>query len=72
MYKRRNAGYLLIGEPGGGESERSERVRQWLSRAVNVRVTPNLQGAVCSKLLLNRSVTTLEAIAGRTLREYIG
>ena len=72
MYEQRNAGYLLIGEPGGGESGRSERVRQWLSRAVNVKVTPNLQGAVWSKLLLNCSVTTLGAIAGRTMREYIG
>jgi len=71
IYEQRNAGYLLIGELGGGESERSERVRQWLSPAVNVRVTPNLQGAVWSKLLLNCSVTTLGAIAGRTMREYI-
>jgi 2-dehydropantoate 2-reductase len=62
-YEQRNAGYLLIGELGGGESERSERVRQWLSRAVNVRVTPNLQGAVWSKLLPNCSVTTIGAIA---------
>jgi ketopantoate reductase len=31
-YERSNAGYLLIGELGGGESDRSERVRQWLSR----------------------------------------
>jgi ketopantoate reductase len=58
-YEQRNAGYLLIGELGGGESERSERVRQRLSRAINVKVTPNLQGAVWSKLLLNCSVTTL-------------
>ena len=54
-----------------GASERSERVRQWLSRAVNVKVTPNLQGAVWSKLLLNCSVTTIGAIAGLTMRAYI-
>jgi 2-dehydropantoate 2-reductase len=46
-------------------------VRQWLSRAVNVKVTPNLQGAVWSKLLLNCSVTTIGAIAGLTMRAYI-
>ena len=71
IYEQTNAGYLLIGELGGGESDRSERVRQWLSRAVNVKVTPNLQGAVWSKLLLNCSVTTIGAIAGLTMRAYI-
>jgi 2-dehydropantoate 2-reductase len=71
IYEQSNAGYLLIGELGGGESVRSERVRLWLSRAVNVKVTPNLQGAVWSKLLLNCSVTTIGAIAGLTMRAYI-
>lgn len=71
VYKQTNAGYLLIGELGGGESDRSERVRQWLSRAVNVKVTGNIQGAVWSKLLLNCSITTIGAIAGLTMRAYI-
>jgi 2-dehydropantoate 2-reductase len=71
IYEQTNAGYLLIGEHGGGESDRAERVRRWLSRAVNVRVIPNLQGAVWSKLLLNCSVTTIGAIAGLTMREYV-
>jgi 2-dehydropantoate 2-reductase len=71
IYEQSNAGYLLIGELGGGESDRSERVRRWLSRAVDVKVTPNLPGAVWSKLLLNCSVTTIGAIAGLTMRAYI-
>jgi 2-dehydropantoate 2-reductase len=71
IYEQSNAGHLLIGELGGGESDRGERVRLWLSRAVNVKVTPNLQGAVWSKLLLNCSVTTIGAIAGLTMRAYI-
>jgi len=71
VYEQRNAGHLLIGELAGGESERAERVRRWLSRAVEVRGTPNIRGAVWSKLLLNCSVTTIGAIAGRTMREYI-
>ena len=71
IYVQSNVGYLLIGELGGGESDRSERVRQWLSRAINVRVTLNLQGAVWSKLLLNCSVTTIGAIAGLTMRAFI-
>ena len=37
--EQRNAGHLLIGELAGGESERAERVRQWLGRAVELRVT---------------------------------
>jgi 2-dehydropantoate 2-reductase len=71
IYEQRNAGHLLIGELAGGESERAERVRQWLGHAVELRVTPNLRGAVWSKLLLNCSVTTLGAVAGGTMREYI-
>ena len=71
VYEQRNAGHLLIGELAGSESERAERVRRWLGRAVEVRVTPNIRGAVWSKVLLNCSVTTIGAIAGRTMREYI-
>ncbi|HEY6005662.1 MAG TPA: 2-dehydropantoate 2-reductase [Anaeromyxobacter sp.] len=71
VYEQRNAGHLLIGELAGGESERAERVRRWLGRAVEVRSTPNIRGAVWSKLLLNCSVTTIGAVAGRTMREYI-
>ena len=71
IYEQSNDGYLLIGELDGGDSDRAERVRRWLSRGVDVKVTPNLQGAVWSKLLLNCSVTTIGAIAGQTMREYI-
>ena len=71
VYEQRNAGHLLVGELAGGRSERAERVRGWLGRALEVRVTPNLRGAVWSKLLLNCSVTTLGAVAGRTMREYV-
>jgi 2-dehydropantoate 2-reductase len=71
VYEQRNAGHLLVGELGGGESARAERVRAWLTQGVEVRVTANLRGAVWSKLLLNCSVTTLGAVAGRTMRQYI-
>jgi 2-dehydropantoate 2-reductase len=70
-YEQTNAGYLLTGELGGGESDRCVRVRQWLGRAVSVKATPNFKGAVWSKLLLNCSVTTIGAIAGLTMRAYI-
>lgn len=71
MYEQRNAGHLLIGELTGGMSERAERIGERLRHGVDVRVTPNIDGAVWSKLLLNCSVTTIGAIAGRTMREYI-
>ncbi|HEY1335171.1 MAG TPA: ketopantoate reductase C-terminal domain-containing protein, partial [Myxococcaceae bacterium] len=69
--EQRNAGHLLVGELTGGIGERAERVRAWLGRGVEVRITGNLAGAIWSKLLLNCSVTTLGAIAGRTMREYV-
>jgi 2-dehydropantoate 2-reductase len=71
FYEQRNPGHLLIGELSGGDTARAERVRQAMSGGVEVRVTTNLRGAVWSKLLLNCSVTTIGAIAGRTMREYI-
>jgi 2-dehydropantoate 2-reductase len=72
VYEQRNAGHLLVGELSGGPSARAERVKAWLGRAVEVRVTPNLRGAMWSKLLLNCAGTTLGAIAGGTMREVAG
>jgi 2-dehydropantoate 2-reductase len=71
VYEQRNAGHLLIGELAGGKSDRAERVRAWLGCGVEVRTTANLRGAIWSKLLLNCSVTTLGAVAGCTMRQYI-
>src|SRR5712692_10268867 len=71
IYEQRNAGHLLIGELAGGISERAANVARTLSRAIETRVTANLRGAVWAKLLLNCSVTTLGAIAARTMRQYI-
>jgi len=70
-YEQRNAGHILIGELTGGTSERATRVQGWLGRGVDVRITPNLRGAIWSKLLLNCSVTTLGAVSGGTMRGYI-
>lgn len=71
VYEQKNQGHLLLGELSGGLSERAQRVRNWLGRAVEVRITANLTGAIWSKLLLNCSVTTLGAITGGTMRDYI-
>jgi 2-dehydropantoate 2-reductase len=71
VYEQRNAGYLLIGELAGGPSERADRIAQTLSAAIETRATANLRGAVWAKLLLNCSVTTLGAIAGQAMRDYV-
>src|SRR5208283_4140896 len=71
VYDQRNAGHLLIGELAGGSSERVESIAQALKGAIDVRTTANLRGAVWAKLLLNCSVTTIGAIAGRTMRQYM-
>ena len=71
VYEQRNAGHILIGELRGGNSERTTAVKQWLSQGISVRTTHNLRGSMWSKLLLNCSVTTIGAILGRTMREYV-
>ncbi|EAQ78971.1 ketopantoate reductase family protein [Blastopirellula marina] len=70
-YEQRNQGNLLIGELTGGDSERTQCIRRWLGQAIDVRVSQNFIGAVWAKLLLNCSVTTLGAIAGQTMRQYV-
>jgi 2-dehydropantoate 2-reductase len=70
-YEQRNAGHLLIGELSGGDPARCERVRRAMCGGVEVRVTTSIRSAVWSKLLLNCSVTTIGAIARRTMREYL-
>ena len=71
VYEQKNAGHLLIGELAGGMSERVEKVAGELGRAIEVRVSPNLTGAIWSKLLINCSVTTLGALSAQTMRQYM-
>ena len=71
VYEQRNAGHLLVGELAGGLSERATSVARALTGAIETRVTANLPGAIWAKLLLNCSVTTIGAIAGRTMRQYM-
>jgi 2-dehydropantoate 2-reductase len=70
VYEQKNAGHLLIGELAGGVSERVGRIARVLGRAIEVRVTSNLTGAIWSKLLINCSVTTLGALCSQTMRQY--
>jgi 2-dehydropantoate 2-reductase len=71
VYEQRNAGHILIGELRGGSSKRTTAVKQWLAQGIDVRTTCNLRGSMWSKLLLNCSVTTIGAILGCTMREYV-
>jgi 2-dehydropantoate 2-reductase len=72
VYEQKNAGHLLIGElGGGGVSERARRVADVLGRAIEVKVSSNLTGAIWSKLLINCSVTTLGALCSQAMRQYM-
>jgi 2-dehydropantoate 2-reductase len=71
IYEQRNAGHLLIGELSGGISDRAEQISGLLGKAVEVRVSKNMRGAIWSKLLLNCSVTTIGAICGQSMRQYM-
>jgi len=72
VYEQKNAGHLVIGELAGGVSERATRVAQALGRAIEVKVSPNMTGAIWSKLLVNCSVTTIGAVCSQTMRQYMG
>src|SRR5438477_12501139 len=71
VYEQKNAGHLLIGELAGGVSERVERVARALGRAIEVRVTSNLTGAIWSNVVINCSVATVGALCWQTLRQYM-
>ena len=71
VYEQKNTGHLLIGELAGGVSERVDRVARVLGRAIEVKVSSNLTGAIWSKLLINCSVTTLGALCSQTMRQYM-
>ena len=46
VYEQKNAGHLLIGELAGGVSERVERVARVLGRAIDVKASSNITGAI--------------------------
>src|ERR1700751_548883 len=71
VYEQKNAGHLVIGELAGGVSERIDRVARMLGRAIEVKASSNITGAIWSKLLINCSVTTLGALCSQTMRQYM-
>ncbi|MFT3696174.1 MAG: 2-dehydropantoate 2-reductase [Kofleriaceae bacterium] len=66
-YEQKNAGKLLIGELAGGMSPRVQQ----LGELIDANTTPNMLAAIWTKLIINCSVTTLGAIAGMPMRDYI-
>ena len=71
-FEQRNTGTVVLGETReGGLSERVTRLAELLGKALEVRVTPNLRGIIWSKLLINCSATTIGAITGKSMREYL-
>jgi 2-dehydropantoate 2-reductase len=71
VYEQKNAGHLVIGELAGGVSDRIDRVARTLGRAIEVKASSNITGAIWSKLLINCSVTTLGALCSQTMRQYM-
>jgi 2-dehydropantoate 2-reductase len=71
VYEQKNAGHLVIGELAGGVSERIDRIARTLDRAIEVKTSSNITGAIWSKLLINCSVTTLGALCSQTMRQYM-
>jgi 2-dehydropantoate 2-reductase len=71
VYEQKNAGHLVIGELAGGVSKRVDRVARTLGRAIEVKASSNITGAIWSKLLINCSVTTLGALCSQTMRQYM-
>jgi 2-dehydropantoate 2-reductase len=71
VYEQKNAGHLVIGELAGGVGARVERVAHALGRAIEVKVSSNMTGAIWSKLLINCSVTTVGAICSQTMRQFM-
>lgn len=70
-YQQRNLGHILLGALREQDTERAEHVGTLLRRGIDARVSPNIRGAMWSKLLINCSVTSIGAIAGTTMRGYI-
>ena len=71
VYEQKNAGHIVIGELAGGVSERTDRIARTLGRAIDVKTSSNISGAIWSKLLINCSVTTLGALCSQTMRQYM-
>jgi 2-dehydropantoate 2-reductase len=71
VYEQKNAGHLVIGELAGGVSARVERVAHALGRAIEVKLSSNMTGAIWSKLLINCAVTTVGAICSQTMRQFM-
>src|SRR5438445_2508040 len=71
VYEQKNAGHLLIGELAGGISERIDQVARTLGRAIKVKASSNITGAIWSKLLINCSVITVGAVCSHSMLHHM-
>ena len=63
------AGGLVVGAPFGANDRRVYDLGQRLERAVPTRVSDDMRGVHCTKLLVNNVFNGLEAISGLPIRE---
>jgi 2-dehydropantoate 2-reductase len=62
---------FVVGEPGGGTTDRTHLLAQALGTVADVRITDNIGGQVWSKLLVNSAFSGLGAVSGLLYREVI-
>lgn len=67
VYEMTSRGETTIGELDGAESERIRQLKAILEAATPTTITPNIYGALWSKLAINCVVTTLGAVTGQQL-----
>lgn len=60
-------GTFVVGSPDGSQSGRLREVRDLLSLVVPTRVTPNIYGALYSKLMINACINSIGAVTGLAL-----
>ena len=62
---------FVIGEADGSDSQRIEKLRDILSAAAEVRISPRIVGQIWTKLLLNSTFSGLGAVSGMLYREVV-
>ncbi len=67
LYEQTGPGDILVGELDGQDTKRLGELAQVLRSVGPVVVSPNIRGALWTKLTINCTITTLGALTGQTL-----
>ncbi|MBI4557016.1 MAG: 2-dehydropantoate 2-reductase [Candidatus Hydrogenedentes bacterium] len=67
VYEKTSVGNTIIGELDGRVTDRVQDLAWTISPAAPVVISPNIRGALWSKLAINCTITTLGALTGETL-----